>query len=250
MLQVTSISLLLRLLARSDVSARLRWMSDFSLPPHVATRRRDGRHEVLLHRSMSVIGDSKIEIKSARSTVIIPVFFFTLAVIAGLVLAVQNDSLPLWSMVVLLLFCLSAAPISVIALIGATVGADVVIDASKNSVTFQQGYLGMGIGTNELVPFERIDHLEVEVDGDQPDRWKGTTDSFRQFALILEKDNGKRLRLCNVPVPRAAQNDGMDRTLAVGNAVAAVTGSEIRIPEDWTLVEIDTDTGEITGDAT
>ena len=224
-------------------------MAEFSLPPHVSTRRRDGRQEVLLHRSMAVISDTKVEIKSARSTIIVPVIAILLAGVAGVVVAVQSTSLPLWALSGLLLFAITAAPISVMALIGATIGADVVVDESKHSITFQQGYLGMGIGTNELVPFARIDHLEIEVDGDQPDRWKSETDSFRQFAVVLEKDNGKRIRLCSVPVPATSQNDGMDRTLAVGNAIAAVAGTEIRIPKDWQLVEIDTDTGEETGDA-
>jgi hypothetical protein len=224
-------------------------MAEFSLPPHVATRRRDGRFEVLLHRSMAVISDRKVEIKSARSTVIVPVIALLLAAGAGVLVAVQNTSLPLWMLSLLLLFAITAAPIAVMALIGATIGADVVVDEAKNSVTFQQGYLGMGIGTNQLVPFERIDHLEIEIDGDQPDRWKGESDSFRQFALVLEKDNGKRLRLYNLPVPAASQEDGMDRALAVGTAIAALARTEIQIPDNWKLVEIDTDTGEVTGDA-
>ena len=90
---------------------------------------------------------------------------------------------------------------------------------------------------------------EIEIDGDKPDRWKGETDSFRQFALVLEKDNGKRIRLYSIPVPASEQNDGMDRALAVGNAIAALAKAEIRIPENWNLVEIDTDTGDETGQA-
>lgn len=222
-------------------------MADFSLPPHVATRRRDGRFEVLLHRSMAVISEHKVEIKSARSTVIVPIIALVLAGGAGVLLAVQNTSLPMWMLSLLLLFAVTAAPVAVMALIGATVGADVVVDETKNSVTFQQGYLGMGIGTNQLIPFERIDHLEIEIDGDKPDRWKGETDSFRQFALVLEKDNGKRIRLYSIPVPASEQNDGMDRALAVGNAIATLAKTEIRIPEHWNLVEIDTDTGDETG---
>jgi hypothetical protein len=36
----------------------------------------------------------------------------------------------------------------------------------------------------------------------------------------------------------------MDRTLAVGQAVAKLVGSKVTIPEGWELVEIDTSTGE------
>lgn len=221
-------------------------MVEVPLPSHVASQRRDGRHEVLLHRSMALIGDNRIEIKSARSTVVLPLAGLVLSGTAGVALATQSTSLPLWAMVALLLFALIVAPVSVMGLIGSTIGADVVVDAAKNSVTFQQGYLGMGIGTKELVPFQKIDHLEVTVEGAEHDRWRNESDSFRQFAIVLVKVSGKRLLLANVPVPAGNQNDGMDRALAVANAIAAVTGSHVHLPDGWELVEIDTDTGEIT----
>jgi hypothetical protein len=102
----------------------------------------------------------------------------------------------------------------------------------------------MGIGTKELVPFPKIDYLEVTIEGDAPDRWGDQPDALRQFALWLVKQSGKRLRIAQVPVPAHGQEDGMDRTLALGNAIAALTGAEVRIPADWQLVEIDTETGE------
>jgi hypothetical protein len=135
-------------------------------------------------------------------------------------------------------------PFSVMSLISAVVGADVIVDARKNSATWQQGYLGMGIGTKELVPFEKIDHLEVTVEGAEADRWHDQADDLRQFALVLVKVSGKRLTLAQVPVPAYGQADGMDRTLAVGQAVANLVGSKVTIPEGWELVEIDTATGE------
>jgi hypothetical protein len=46
-----------------------------------------------------------------------------------------------------------------------------------------------------------------------------------------------------VPVPAYGQTDGMDRTLALGHAVAALTASDVRIPEGWELVEVDAATG-------
>jgi len=84
----------------------------------------------------------------------------------------------------------------------------------------------------------------VTVEGDRPDRWKDQVDDLRQFALVLVKQSGKRLTLAQVPVPAYGQADGMDRTLAVGQAVASLVGTTITLPEGWELVEIDTDTGE------
>lgn len=217
---------------------------NIEIPAHVVIERRDGRREVLLHRSMALIGDDKIEIKSARGTVVLPLIGLGLAIGAGIWMALAAGSLPFWGLVGMLLFCLVVVPFSVMSLIGSVVGADVVIDAKKGSATWQQGYLGMGIGTKELVPFAKIDHLEVTVEGDEGDRWRGESDALRQFALTLVKVSGKRLTLAQVPVPAYGQADGMDRTLAVGHAVAALVGTTVTLPEGWELVEIDTATGE------
>jgi hypothetical protein len=217
---------------------------NIELPAHVVIQRRDGRREVLLHRSMALIGEDRIEIKSARGTVVLPLIGLGLAGAAGALIATRGTGLPFWALVGLLLFCLAMVPFSVMSLIGSLVGADVVIDAKKGSATWQQGYLGMGIGTKEFVPFDRIDHLEVTVEGDEADRWRGESDALRQFALTLVKVSGKRLTLAQVPVPAYGQADGMDRTLAVGHAVAALVGSTVTLPEGWELVEIDTATGQ------
>lgn len=193
---------------------------------------------------MAVISDAKIEIKAARGTIFLPLFGIAIAAALGTWMAVAGMSLPFWLLVTMLLFCLIVVPFSMVALIGAVIGADVVIDAKKGSATWQQGFLGMGIGTKELVPFAKIDHLEVLVEGEAADRWRGEQDSLRQFSLTLVKKSGKRLTLAQVPVPAYGQADGMDRTLAVGNAVAQLVGSTVTIPEGWELVEIDTETGE------
>jgi hypothetical protein len=211
------------------------------LPNHVVSTRRDGKREILLHRTVAVISGDKLEVKGARSTVYLPVFF--LAVCSGLIAWVSvTHSAPLWALVAVLLFSLIAVPGSVMGLVGAIAGAEVVVDGRKGAATWQQGFLGMGIGTRELVPFAKIDHLEVTVEGDDPDRWKENRDDLRQFALVLVKKSGKRLILTQVPVPVYGQVDGMDRTLAVGHAVAAITGAEVRIPEGWELIEVDTET--------
>ncbi len=213
------------------------------LPAHVVIQRRDGRKEILLHRSMALISDDKVEIKSSRGTVILPLAGIAVAAAAIYLLATRGMSLPLWALVGILAVLLFLVPISVMALIGAVAGAEVVVDRKKGSATWQQGYLGMGIGTKELVPFAKIDHLEVTVEGGESDRWGNQADDLRQFGLILVKVSGKRLTLTNVPVPPSAQADGIDRTLAVGNAIAAIAGTTVRLPEGWELVEIDTETG-------
>ena len=213
-------------------------MVDAALPSHVAVRRRDGRYEVLLHRSLALISDNRVEIRSARSTVLVPAIGVGLACAAGALIAIQAGALSFWLLLGLLLFAIFAFPISVMSLVTAVIGADIVVDGRKGSATWQQGYLGMGVGTRELVPFAKIQHLEVTIEGAERDRWQEETDTLRQFALVLVKRSGKRLTLAQVPVPADDQTDGMDRTLAVGNAIAAVTGAQLVLPEGWELVEL------------
>jgi len=215
------------------------------LPGHVVEQRRDGRRYILLHRSVAVLEGDKVEVKRARSTIILPLVGLGLSAITGSLLVSRGSGLGLWALVLLLLFCLLVVPISVMGLVSSFVGASVVVDRKKGSVTWQQGALGMGIGARDVVPFDRIDHLEVTIEGDQPDRWQGETDSLRQFALVLVKDNAKRLEVARVPVPPSAQADGMDRTLALANAIAGLAGTTVHIPEGWELVTIDTETGEV-----
>ena len=219
-------------------------MVEVPVPAHVAIRRRDGRQEILLHRSLAIIGETKIEVRSARATVLLPILGIVSVIGAGFVLGAGGSALPFWGLALLLLYSLLMFPVSVMGLVSAIAGADVVVDAEKGSATWQQGYLGMGIGTKELVPFGKIDYLDVTIEGDAPDRWGAQPDALRQFALWLVKQSGKRLRIAQVPVPAYGQEDGMDRTLALGNAIATLIGSEVRIPSDWELVEIDTETGE------
>lgn len=213
-------------------------MSNTAFSSHVAARRRDGRHEVLLHRSLALIGTEKVEIRSARSTVVLPALGVVMGGGAGALIAIEAGNLPFGLLVGLLLFSILVLPISVMALVTAIMGADVVIDGTKGSATWQQGYLGMGVGTKELVPFAKIDHLAITIEGDSPDRWREEQDTLRQFALVLVKQSGKRLTLTQVPVPAGKQTDGMDRTLAVATAIANLTGVEVKLPEGWELVEL------------
>src|SRR3989304_1703830 len=50
-------------------------------------------------------------------------------------------------------------PFSAMALVHSLLGAYVIIDAKKQSATFQQGVLGLGLGTVELAPFWEIERL-------------------------------------------------------------------------------------------
>ena len=81
-------------------------MAELDLPNHVVSIRRDGRREVLLHRSMAVIGPDKIEIKSARSTIVLPLVGIALAGGAIAWIALSQGAAPLWALVLVVFACL------------------------------------------------------------------------------------------------------------------------------------------------
>ena len=121
-------------------------MVDAALPGHVASRRRDGRYEVLLHRSVALIGEQRVEIRSARSTVVLPALGVALGAGAGALIAVEAGDLPFGLLVGLLLFALLAFPTSVMALVTAVMGADVVVDGRKGVGDVAAGVPGDGRG--------------------------------------------------------------------------------------------------------
>ena len=77
-------------------------MVDAAIPGHVAARRRDGRYEVLLHRSVALIGKERVEIRSARSTVVLPALGVALGGGAGALIAIEAGDLPFGLLVGLL----------------------------------------------------------------------------------------------------------------------------------------------------
>lgn len=222
-------------------------MPGLHLPERAYSTRRDGRLSIVLHRSVAMVGPDHVEIRGARSAAWLPAAGLLAAFAAGTWIALSGGTLPFWLMVTLLAFCLFAAPLSVMGLVGAFVGADVVADGRKGSVTFQQGFLGMGVGTRELVPFTKIGRYEVTIEGDQPDRWHGEMDSLRQFAVVLEKTNGKRLVAARLPVPGAQQEEAMDRVLATAQALASLSDTRVDIPAGWQFHEVDATTLESAG---
>jgi hypothetical protein len=104
-------------------------------------------------------------------------------------------------------------------------GANVVIDRRKQTALWQQGLFGMGVGTEELVPFAKIDRLEIEKVGGAPRRGPGQ--DFLQFELSLLKNSGKLLPVGQVTVPPAYAEEGLSRIRDVAGAIAAFTGAPI-----------------------
>ena len=75
----------------------------------------------------------------------------------------MND-LPLWLLGVLLVFVLIFGPTAVLGVVYNVLGSSFLVERHKQSARWQQGFLGLGIGTHELVPFWRIQRIEAVSD--------------------------------------------------------------------------------------
>lgn len=189
--------------------------------------------DVYLHRSVAKIRPEKVEIRPALSAAIAPLFgvligggAFTLVLLGAL-----GGNLPIWLMAISLMFAVILLPLSGMGLVYSLVGASVVIDARKNSITWQQGLLGMGVGTRELVPFEKIGSLQVvEVARRDASSEEVPEEAVAQWDLVLVKTSGRELTIATVSSMQGMRDEGLERMTAVASAVSRVTGKPIGAP--------------------
>lgn len=192
------------------------------LPPPGERRRID------LNRRRAIIRADRIDVRPSRGAIVPPLIGFLLGAgcIALIVWGVVADALPYWLLALLLLFALFAVPLAGITLVYALFGANVVFDRAKQSGAWQQGFLGMGIGTTELVPFWKIAAIEVAESGARAGR---PTEEFVQWEAALIKQSGTRLRIAGMTVPRQFVRGGFAEAHALAAAIAALTGAPLRV---------------------
>ncbi|HEY7293421.1 MAG TPA: hypothetical protein VH916_00210 [Dehalococcoidia bacterium] len=206
------------------------------LPSPGETRR------IEFNRRRAIVRAERIDVRPSRGAIVPPLLGFLLGALclALIVWGVVADTLPYWLLALLLLFALVAVPLAGITLVYAVFGANVVFDRAKQSGTWQQGFLGMGIGTTELVPFWKIAAIEVAEtgrgDGDRPPSDAGDVDEnapvveeFVQWEVALLKQSGKRLRIAGMTVPRPFARGGFAEVHELGCAIAALTGAPLHI---------------------
>ena len=190
------------------------------------------RRTLYLHRKVVNIGPERIEIRPPRSAVIMPAI--GVAITAGLLalLGTSVDSLPFWSLPVILLISVLLLPLSGVSLVYALLGASLVASGPGNNVSLKQRFLGLGIGTNEMVPFWKIRELRIEDEGRPVARADVELPSqeVAQWQLILVKKSGTRHILGGVTVPREHEEEGLDIIMEVAEAFAALSGAPIRGP--------------------
>jgi hypothetical protein len=108
-------------------------------------------------------------------------------------------------------------------------GANVVFDRAKQSGVWQQGFLGMGVGTTELVPFWKI--AEVRIDETTAERQRGELQDVAQLEVAIVKVSGKRLKVGDVVVARSMVREGLADVRALADAIAEMSGRPLVAPE-------------------
>ena len=203
--------------------------------PDVEALQRDDPLEprrVLLHRAVVQIRPERIEVGPPRSAIIAPAIGFVLTSLLLASIVIWTESLPFFLLPVMLLIAVIVLPLSGMSFIYSIFGANVVADRDGQNVSFKQRFLGLGVGTSELVPFWKIRELVVE-DVARAQRHAGADEpalEIAQWQIVLVKKSGKRLPLGSYNVPRAREEEGLDIVMDVAEALAALSGAEIRGP--------------------
>ncbi|MXX32096.1 MAG: hypothetical protein F4Y69_10930 [Chloroflexi bacterium] len=187
---------------------------------------------VFLHRRVVTITPDRIEVRPPRSAVVVPLV--GVALTAGLLalLGTSVDSFPFWLMGILLLFAVVLLPLSGISLVYALLGANIVADRRGQNVSMKQRFLGLGIGTNELIPVWKIREFLVEDEGREIARAGGAlpAEEIAQWQLVLVKKSGTRHVLGTVSTPRQHEEEGLQQIFEVAEAFSALTEAPIRGP--------------------
>lgn len=187
---------------------------------------------VPLHRANAVLTADRIDVRPSRSAALVPLAGFLLGGAAFAAIVLWKPYLPFFALVALLLAAMLLIPLAGLGLVYSVMGANVVVDRRKGSATWQQGFLGMGIGTTELVPFEKVAELVIrDPNATDPDGRAGPDQQLAQWEILVRKTSGKELRLGVVTVPRPLAEEGLARAREVGEALAEMTGRPLRAPE-------------------
>lgn len=203
---------------------------------------------IALQRSYARLTPDEVAVKPARSALVGPLVQAMVTALAVWAIATYVNALPLWALMVLFVLVLLSGPAAVLGIVHNVMGSGFVMERRKGTCRFQQGFLGLGLGTRELVPFERI--VRIEVGGDfEAELGSGDLQDVVRWEVRLVKDNGRVLPFASVLAARPLADEALGRANIVARAAAEMCGSPVvegRLP-DWALVETAEPEGPIEG---
>jgi len=193
----------------------------------------DEARRIPLDRRVCIVREERIDLRPERGAIIGPLIGLAVSVADFVMIALFANDLPATVLAAMLIPGVILAPFSAMGLVYSLIGAAVVVEAGKQSVRFQQGVMGLGLGTVELVPFWKIARVEVE------DFNLGETRSglprpgfdLRAWDIVLVKESGKRLSIGQVVSGNSADliDEGFNRALDAADAIGAMTGKPVVI---------------------
>ena len=195
-------------------------------PRTAAAGSTSGVERIPMQRAVAVIRDDSISIRPGRRQLLVPLAQAVIAGGAVWLMAAFLNSLPLWTLVVLLLVAIVLGPAAVLGFVYNVYGSEFLVERRKGTARWHQGFLGLGIGTFELVPFERIARIEVKSDFDD-DLSSGQAQDFVQFDVRIVKDNDRVLDVASLTCARPFLEDGVRRANRLAAALAEMSGREL-----------------------
>ncbi len=187
----------------------------------------ENRREIYLDRRICSATPDRVEIHPARSIIFLPLLTLLFGLSAFPIIFFLGDSLSVELRLLLTLAAIVVVPASGIGLVYSIAGAHIVIDRAKQSAVLQQGYLGMGVGTQELVPFWKIDRIDLEEL--TPHDYRGHQDDFAQYEVSILKLSGKVISVGMVTVRRADAKEGFDRAQEIATLIANMSGTKVHV---------------------
>ena len=189
---------------------------------------RPAKRIVYLNRRVAFIEPHRINVRPALAAALFPLFGLLLGIAAFVSILLWLDRIPFALAMLLLVVAIVTIPLSGIGFVYAIAGANVVFEREKQSGVWQQGFLGMGVGTIELVPFWKIDQIRIEEV--TRERQRGEVQEVAQLEIVLVKQSGKRLRVGDLIVPRSLVREGLADVREVAEAIAEMTGKPLLAP--------------------
>jgi len=183
---------------------------------------------VYLNRRVAFIEPNRINVRPALAAALFPLFGLLVGVAAFVSILLWLDDMPFWLALLLLLLAVVSLPLAGIGFVYAVGGTDVLFDREKQSGVWQQGFLGMGVGTTELVPFWKI--AEIRIEELTRERQQGELQEIAQIEIVIIKESGKRLRVGDTIVPRSLVREGLRDVREVAEAIAEMTGKPLVAP--------------------
>jgi hypothetical protein len=184
---------------------------------------------VYLNRRVAFIEPGRINVRPALAAALFPLFGLLLGIGCFVSIILWLDRLPFALVLLLLVVAVVSIPLAGIGFVYTIAGANVVFEREKQSGVWQQGFLGMGVGTTELVPFWKID--QIRIDEVTRERQQGQMQELAQLEIVLVKVSGKRLAVGDIIVPRSMVREGLEEVRVVACAIAEMTGKPLVAPE-------------------